>query len=64
MSEKNITENNSSFIEVTADGRAKSPDLSEFEQFKRDRGWEFQTEETLQEAYNRLVKCQHGLLLN
>lgn len=38
--------------------------MTSFEKFIHDRGWEFKTEESLKEAYDRLWKCQHDILIS
>jgi hypothetical protein len=37
--------------------------ITDFEKFVLDRGWEFETEERLRAAYDRLWKCVHGILI-
>ena len=63
MNENTNINKNDLLIQATVDGREKSPVLSEFEQFKRARGWEFKTEEELQSGYERYGKGKTGILL-
>jgi len=63
MKEKFLTENNGVFIEATADGRAKSSTMPDYDQFVQDRGWEFGTDEELNAAYQRLNMCRDGLII-
>lgn len=37
--------------------------LTDFEKFVLDRGWAFKTEETLRAGYDRLWKCNRGILI-
>lgn len=43
--------------------RAKGAEMTDFERFIHDRGWEFKTEEALKAGYDRLWKCKHGILI-
>lgn len=47
-------------IRATAD----TANLTPFEKFVLDRGWNFKTEESLKSAYDRLWKSYHGILLS
>ena len=63
MNEKLLLVKNGAFIEVTVDGRAKSPNVTDFEQFQQDYKWKYKTEEIMQAAYDRYMKCNKGILL-
>lgn len=42
----------------------KIAELSDFEQFIHDRGFEFKTDDALRAAYDRDWKCSHGILIS
>lgn len=37
--------------------------MTHYEIFMQERGWEFKTEESLKEAYDRNWKCKHDILI-
>ncbi len=41
----------------------KLTEMSDFEKFVHERGWEFKNEEALKAGYDRLWKCKHDILL-
>jgi len=63
MNKNLLQQNNGAFVEVTVDGRAISPNVSDFEQFKQDYKWKYKTDEIMRAAYDRYVKCKKGILL-